>query len=119
MPPSSTRLLLKRISAVLFALVLGGVIWGSLAPAEAVGAGGYDKIQHMAGYGSLTVLGFGALGRRSWLLLSAVLLFGAGIEVLQALMPMGRTGSLLDGAANTAGGAIAWIAWTVAAHLRR
>jgi hypothetical protein len=119
MPSSPNTVLLKRISAALFVTVLGVVIWGSLAPLEAVGGGGYDKLQHMAGYGSLTILGFGALGRRSWLLLSGVLVFGAGIEVLQAMMPLGRMGSLLDGAANSAGAALAWIAWTAAARLKR
>lgn len=114
-PPAST---FSRLAAVLFVALLALVVWGSLKRLEPSAAGHLDKVQHFAAYATLTALGFAAAGRRSWPLLAGVAALGAGVEVLQALLPTGRTGSVLDALANTAGALAAWMVWTAGVRLR-
>ena len=59
----------------------------------------------------LTVLGFLTLGRSSARLVAAILLFGVGVEIAQAMLPTGRTGSVLDALANAAGSSLVWAGW--------
>ena len=63
-----------------------------------------DKLNHFIAYGVLTGLGVVGRGSRS-LLLVTVLAIGYGVllEVLQGLMPYGRSASTLDALANTGG----------------
>jgi len=83
-----------------------------------VGVGHIDKVEHFAAYAGLVLLGFAARGG-SWApLVAGIVVFGAGVEVLQAMLPTGRTGSVLDGLANTAGACAAWGLWTVVARRR-
>jgi VanZ family protein len=101
--------------ALFFALTLAFVVWGSLAPAEQVGGGRWDKLQHLAAYALLTGLGSLLAPRRLLMVVVAALLLGAGLELLQVVLPLGRTGSLSDWAADAAGVGAAWAVARVAA----
>lgn len=109
----------RRLAGVAFLLLLFGVIWGSLIRLDPSFGGQIDKVQHFAAYGALTALGFVAGGGRSWLLLTAVAFLGAGVEVLQAVLPTGRTGSVWDLVANIAGALTVWAVWTLWVWIRR
>jgi VanZ family protein len=82
-----------------------------------------DKLEHATAYFGMTFWFGGLIGRRRYLLLAFwMLLFGAGIEVAQGLMGLGRTADVWDFAADAVGVAIAltlvyiglgsWMRWT-------
>lgn len=119
MSPLRSASLVSRVAAVLFVILLVVVVWGSLIRLQSGPPGNLDKVQHFAAYAGLTLLGFTALGRRSWPLLLGVVALGAGVEVLQTMLPTGRMGSALDGLANTVGALSALAAWTAAKRIRR
>jgi VanZ family protein len=104
---------------VAFLLLLVGVVWGSLIRLDTAPGGQIDKVEHFVAYASLTALGFAAINRRSRLLLTALGALGAGVEVLQAILPTGRTGSVWDLVANVAGAFTIWLIWTLVVRLRR
>jgi VanZ family protein len=67
-----------------------------------------DKVEHAGAYFGMTFWFGGLLRRRRYLLLAFwMLLFGAGIEVAQGLMGLGRTADVWDFAADAVGIAIA------------
>jgi len=74
----------------------------------------FDKVQHAIGYGllaTLLALAWPRL-RLMWVALLPIF-YGVGMEIAQSITPYGRTGSLLDAAAN-AFGAIAVVAiWSL------
>lgn len=108
-PPLSLR---SRLYAAAFVLAAVAIVWFSLKPMPVQAAVSHiDKVEHFTAYAGLTLLGFLALGRASWALVGAVLVFGVGVEIAQALLPTGRTGSVLDALANTAGAGLAWAGW--------
>jgi VanZ family protein len=114
----SKRLFSRLLTAAFIAAAVL-VVWLSLRPADGGGARHIDKLQHFSAYAGLTLLGFAAR-RRAWPpLVGGIIVFGAGVEVLQAVLPTGRTGSVLDGLANAAGAAAAWLAWRIAERWRR
>ncbi|MGQ3016237.1 hypothetical protein [Phenylobacterium sp.] len=107
--------LARRYGAAAFALCLLAILFLSLAPADATPAPdlGGDKVRHAMAYFVLTGLGLLAFGPRA-VLLGGILLLGAGVEIAQALMGLGRQGDLADLAANLSGEAAAllvWLAW--------
>lgn len=120
MIPARTAALRSRIAAALFVVWAGLVLWFSLRPVVPLPGGGHiDKLEHFLAYLGLTALGFAALGRRSVRLLLAILVFGVAVEGLQAVLPTGRSGSVLDALANTAGAGLAWTGWLWAERRRR
>ena len=106
--------------AAAFVLLAAAIVWFSLAPITAAPAGSHiDKVEHFCAYATLTLVGFAARGRPWPLLAAAIVMFGGGVEVLQMLLPTGRTGSVLDALANAAGAGSAWAGWLGARRLRR
>jgi VanZ family protein len=99
------RLTILRLAfwaALLFAFVLAIIPH----PPELPGAPS-DKIQHISAFVALGAIGFFAYPRSSLLTLGARLsLFGALIEIVQAIPALGRDSDVLD-----------WIADTIAAAL--
>ena len=78
-------------------------LFSPTTPDEA-GAHGLDKLVHACLFGALAytaqrAYGFGLL---------FVLAYAAVSEVLQAVLPIGRDGSLLDLAADATGALLAW-----------
>ena len=70
-------------------------------PPEVPGAPS-DKVQHIAAFATLGLLGAWAYARTSWLKLAGLLsLFGAAIELLQAIPVLNRDSSGIDWLADT------------------
>lgn len=107
-----------RVFAAAFVLTAAAILWFSLKPMPGQSTSHIDKLEHFTAYAGLTLLGFLALGRSSARLVAIVLLFGVGVEIAQALMPTGRTGSVLDALANTAGASLVWAGWAWMARSR-
>lgn len=109
-----------RLFTAAFFLLAAAIVWFSLTPITAAPTVRHiDKVEHFLAYAALTLVGFAARGRPWPLMAAGIVAFGGGVEVLQALMPTGRTGSVLDGLANGAGAATAWAGWVAARRLRR
>lgn len=114
--------LARRYGGTAFVLCLLAILFLSLAPADATPAPFLwgDKVRHALAYFVLTGLGLLAFGPRPVLLL-AILSLGAGVEIAQALMGLGREGDLLDLLANLSGEAAAlliWLTWVRAGRAR-
>jgi VanZ family protein len=115
-----SRVFVSRAFAAAFVLAAAAVVWLSLAPVTAGPVARHvDKVEHFLAYAGLTLLGFAARGRAWPLMAGGIVVFGGGVEVLQALMPMGRMGSVLDGLANAAGVGAAWAGWAAVERRRR
>lgn len=112
--------LARRYAGMAFLLCLAAILYLSLAPSEATPAAhlGWDKARHALAYLVLTGLGLFAFGPRL-ALLGGVVLLGAGVEVAQAAMDLGRQGELADLAANLTGEVAALAIWLGVARLRR
>jgi len=111
--------LARRYAGAAFLLCLAAILYLSLAPSEATPAAnlGWDKARHALAYFVLTGLGLFAFGSRP-VLLGGVLLLGAGVEVAQAAMDLGRQGDLADLAANLTGEGLALGIWVAVSQLR-
>jgi VanZ family protein len=76
-----------------------------------------DKWVHAASYGALALLLAWGRHARGWVTVAALaavaVLYGAGVELLQALVPSRGT-SGADFVANAAGAVLAGLAWLVA-----
>ncbi len=93
----------------------------SLIPAQpSLSINNMDKIVHVLAYAVLGVAVLPAFPKikpvNIWLGLSV---FGLVIEVLQGLMPTGRSTDILDGIANASGALLALVAWSVLSRLVR
>jgi VanZ family protein len=70
----------------------------------------WDKLEHATAFFGMTCWFGGLVRRRRYLWIAFwLLLFGAGIEVAQGLMKLGRTADVLDFAADSVGVAVALI----------
>ncbi|MFN7055570.1 VanZ family protein [Hyphomonas sp.] len=109
MPPSPPRLTpgLRRSAGMAALLTALAIAWLSLIPAEGVPAPQVsDKIRHFVAYAALALPFTVWMGVRRWLAAAVIAaVYGAAMEVAQALAPTGREGSFGDAAAN-AGGAL-------------
>ncbi|WP_298918030.1 hypothetical protein [uncultured Algimonas sp.] len=90
-------------------LCAAAIVFLSLEPAREVQTVLHaDKVKHFAAYAVLCGLtGLGWPRLRLPLLIGLVALFGAGMEIAQALAGTGRTPSVLDALANLCGAACA------------
>ena len=107
MPSASGSPVLRLAAAAAFLMVLAFILWGSLTPVVAPGAGRYDKLQHFVAYAVLTSTALAAFPRRRWAVLLLVVAIGAAVEALQGLLPLRRSTSVLDLLANAGGAASA------------
>jgi VanZ family protein len=115
----SPEALVRTAAAAVFVLLLAFILWGSLTPVTAPGGGRYDKLQHFAAYALLTAAGMLAVPRRAMVVLVVVALLGAGVEALQGLLPIRRSASLLDLAANLAGAGLSLLLARMIGRARR
>jgi len=109
--PVSLRLPL-RVGVGLYGLF---IVWQSLTPAGTGGAIPHmDKMLHAIVYGLLAAgicLAWPKLSKR--IVVFACIAFGGVLELVQGLMPLGRTASLWDGLANGAGAVLAIVILSV------
>ncbi|HET6969500.1 MAG TPA: VanZ family protein [Phenylobacterium sp.] len=73
-----------------------------------------DKLEHATAWFVLTAGGYALSPRRAWAIPLFAVLFGALIEVLQAVLPFGRDAEVGDWLADGAGVAVAvlgYLAW--------
>ncbi len=114
-----TRLAVRgAVSRGVFALVVVVSLGVLFAPADDVPAAlpGVDKLVHAALFAALAASGRWAGGRPA-LLAVGLAGYGAVSEVLQAVTPLSRTGSLADLLADLVGVALGLAAWA-ALHRR-
>ncbi|MEV1293475.1 VanZ family protein [Pseudonocardia sp. NPDC049635] len=91
-----------RVQPFVLALLLSLVVLFTPAAGVPAAPPGTDKVVHLAVFALLAVTGRMA-GIRAWPLLAGLVVYAAASEVLQALLPLGRSGDLLDGLADVAG----------------
>jgi VanZ family protein len=101
MIPLRHRALWLAMSAILVAFI----VYASLVPDLALPVpGGFDKVEHFTTYCVLAVWFTGLYPRgRYWRVVAALLALGAGLEIAQGVMGLGRTADVFDMAANAAG----------------
>ncbi|MDP3659245.1 hypothetical protein [Phenylobacterium sp.] len=99
----------SALKAAIFGTAIAALLWASLAPGEDVPglARFWDKAEHAIAYLTITALGLALYPTRCRRLVGAMLVLGAGIEVLQATMGFGRDGDWRDMLANIIGVAVA------------
>jgi VanZ family protein len=77
-----------KVWRVLLAFTLLAILVLSLMPPSSkLPTTGWDKSNHMLGFGTLGLLGVRGWPGRAWIVLAALLAYGALIEVLQSLTP--------------------------------
>lgn len=85
-------------AALVFAFVMAIVPHPPRLPGEPS-----DKVQHIIAFVTLTLLGCAAFGRGAWVrLLICLSLYGALIEVVQAIPQIHRDSDVIDWLADTA-----------------
>jgi VanZ family protein len=94
-------------SRIVLLLTLAFVTWQSLTPITPSSNVPYaDKIMHAIAYAGVAGLMVWSGLRSVVIAILGATLWGAGIEIAQAVMALGREGSLADGFANAAGAAL-------------
>ena len=91
-----SRLAFFSASAVILALAL-------LPHGTVAAASGPDKLHHILAFMALTMFGLLGWPRHPLHIATALLAFGAGIEVLQGTASIGRDAEVLDWVADAAG----------------
>jgi VanZ family protein len=96
------------------------LLYITLAPGKDVPGAGFlwDKAEHATAWAVLTGAGLLLSTKRRWAIPLFAFLFGAAVEVLQAVMPFGRDGEWGDLAADSVGIAVAWLVWLGMRRLR-
>lgn len=98
MPP------LTILSRLAFAVAVAGLVTLALIPAEPALAQVNDKLQHFAGFFTLTILGLLAWRREgAWWLVLFLAALGGAIEIVQATPLIGRDGDVMDWLTDLAG----------------
>jgi VanZ family protein len=96
----------RRVWVVLSAVLVAATAYASLVPHLPLPPvpAGFDKLEHFTAYCALAVWFTGLYPRtRYWRVVAGLLTLGAGIEVAQGVMQLGRSAELLDMIANAAG----------------
>lgn len=106
----------RPIRLGVYALAVAVVLYITLAPIDVLPqpSGWDDKVEHSVTWGVLTLLGIVLSPRRLWQIAAFTLALGAAIEVLQAIMPFGRSGDWRDVVADAVGVALGLGLWLAA-----
>jgi VanZ family protein len=109
----------RRIRLALYAAAALVLTYMALAPTEDVPGAElvWDKAEHAASWAVLTLAGLALSTKRRWAIGVFTVVFGAVIEVLQAVMPFGRDGNFADWIADIIGVAAAYLIWMLARRL--
>lgn len=99
-----------KLWRVLLALALFAILVLSLMPpSSGLPTTGWDKSNHMLGFGTLGFLGIRGWPNRAVVVLAALLAYGGLIEILQSLTPY-RSAEWADLLADGLGLAVGWLA---------
>jgi VanZ family protein len=109
----------RRMRLALYGAAVLILSYMALAPTEDVPGAElvWDKAEHAASWAVLTLAGLALSTKRRWAIGVFTIVFGAVIEVLQALMPFGRDGNVADWIADLLGVAAAYMIWMLAQRL--
>jgi VanZ family protein len=105
----------RPLRLAVYALACAILLYLTLAPGKDVPGVGlvWDKAEHAISWAVLTGAGLLLSTKRRWAIGIFAFVFGAAIEVLQATLPFGRDGDVLDLTADTVGIAVAYAVWLV------
>lgn len=88
----------------LYAAAVGVLLWLTLAPTDELPRVSlWDKAEHAIAWFVLTALGLTLSPRRPRAIVGFALVLGVLVEVLQAMLPLGRDSDWHDAAADTVG----------------
>jgi VanZ family protein len=109
----------RRARLALYALAALILSYMALAPTQDVPGADlvWDKAEHASAWTVLTLAGLVLSTKRRWAIGVFAIVFGAVIEVLQAVMPFGRDGNVADWIADIIGIAAAYVIWAIARRL--
>lgn len=106
-----------RVQPFVLAALLSLVVLFAPASGVPTAPPGTDKLVHLLVFALLAVTGRAA-GFRAWPLLGGLVAYAAASEVLQALLPIGRSGDVVDGLVDVGGAALGLGAAALVARLR-
>ncbi|THD51509.1 VanZ family protein [Phenylobacterium sp.] len=114
-PFEHLRRLPRPVRLAIYGLACAILLYITLAPGKYVPGVGviWDKAEHASAWAVLTGAGLLLSTKRRWAILLFAFIFGATIEVLQAVLPFGRDGDILDLTADTVGIAAAYAVWLI------
>ena len=109
----------RRLRLALYAAATLILTYMALAPERDVPGADlvWDKAEHASAWTVLTLAGLVLSTTRRWAIGVFATVFGAVIEVLQAVMPFGRDGNVADWIADVIGVAAAYLLWLIARRL--
>lgn len=107
---------LKRLP-LLIALLVSVIVLFTPESGVPTAPPGTDKVVHFTLFAALAITGRIAGGRTSSLL-PALAAYAALSEVLQGVLPLGRSCELLDGVVDVAGALIGWAVFALRSKLR-
>ncbi|WP_231974138.1 VanZ family protein [Pseudonocardia sp. HH130630-07] len=106
-----------RVQPFVLAVLLSLVVLFAPASGGPTAPPGTDKVVHLLVFALLAWTGRTA-GLRPWPLLAGLVGYAAASEVLQALLPIGRSGDVLDGLTDVAGALLGLGLYAAAGRLR-
>jgi len=110
----------RPLRLLAFVAACTAVLFLALAPASAIPEVGVtDKVEHALAFTVLAMLGLWAFPGRVGRLAAGLIAFGIMIEILQATMPFGRDGEVLDVVADTFGVSLGMTAQLLLLHWAR
>src|SRR6201996_8845105 len=103
----------RPVRLAIYVLACLILLYITLAPGKDVPGVGlvWDKAEHATAWAVLTGAGLLLSTKRRWAIGVFAVLFGAAVEVLQAVLPFGRDGDVLDLTADIVGVAAAYLVW--------
>jgi VanZ family protein len=103
----------RRLRLGLYAVACLILLYMTLAPTKDVPGAEliWDKAAHSLAWAVLTGSGLLLSTRRRWAIGVFALAFGAAVEVLQTILPLGRDGEWQDLAGDSVGIAAAYLVW--------
>jgi VanZ family protein len=106
----------RRLRIGLYAVAVGILAYMTLAPTKDVPGAElvWDKAEHSLAWAVLTLSGLVLSTRRRWAIGVFAVTFGATVELLQTVLPLGRDGEWQDFVADSLGVAAAYILWGLA-----
>ena len=105
----------RRLRLGLYGLACLILAYMTLAPTSDVPGAQllWDKAEHALAWAVLTGAGLLLSTKRRWAIGVFAFVFGAAIEILQAILPLGRDGEWQDLAADTVGIGLAYLVWAL------